>query len=283
MNLYQKNQYKAPYLYMMNHCIKEYDIEKANISILRNLNKIDNTLYDQLYNMDKKDRQVYMGNLMRNDKDLILALQQGIIDARYKFLTINNILPENILYIDNDSITILEPMDSKSYLKDFIEINSYVHFRLKNVYSIMYRLGKIDFLYISDSMTGKEVFRIKYANQEEMYNKHKNGFLDFLLTLSNETEKEMHQGRGLDTLSMLKHTYDRYTSYELTTDFYREFNQKSQYRLKPGGAFVYFTEFLPNISIDNLDISYNATLLRDLSKYLYNEYFKTKNLKERKW
>lgn len=254
---------------MMDHWIKEYDLKQAAISILVENGAIPEELYHQLSNMPKNDRVVFVGKYMKDHPDLLNILKDGMIQARGEFLEANNISDDQVLYIDNDSITILEPKSISIEDHLVTQFGSYLQFRIKHIYSLMFRLGPIDFLYYRDHQT--EHFRIKYANQQLMQEKHKNGFLEFLLALAAEAEE--HQGHGLDTLQMLKDTYCRYTSHELCSDFYREFNPRSQFRLKPGGAYVYYTEVPPG-GLANVDISYNANLMMQLSRYLHAEYFK---------
>ena len=54
--LYEENRYIAPYKYLINRDIREYDISKANISILRESNVLDDSKYQYFYNLPKKER-----------------------------------------------------------------------------------------------------------------------------------------------------------------------------------------------------------------------------------
>ena len=251
---------------MMNHLIKEFDMKQAWISLAAEKGVISESMYADLSNMPKEDRVVAVGKYLRDHPELIKVVQEAMVEARYGFLDANQLTDDQIFYVDNDSITVLETLPNKNYTTHF---GQYIEFRIKNLYNLMFRLGPIDFLYYFDQNT--ERYRIKYANQQNMEEKHKNGFLDFLLSVAEEAVQ--NKGRGLDALQMLKETYCRYTRYELGADFYREFNPKSQFRLKPGGAYVYYTEIPPG-GLAQVDISYNASLMMLLSQYFYAEYFK---------
>ena len=266
MGIGDKQQYKAPYLYLINMWLKEYDIEKANISILYEEGILSDQEYQKFYHMEKREREVSIGCLLRDNRNLISILQNGMKKARNTFLLENHIEDSDVLYIDNDSITVIQPKmnTNKEYITQFNRIN----FRLKKVYSSFYRLKDIDFLYFNDGV--KEDYRIKYANSKDMIEKHKNGFLEFLLTICNEAE----MGHVLNPLQMIKFTYCKYVRHELSADFYREFNIKSMFRLKPGLSFVYYTDIPSGYNMNYVDISYNAYLFMELYKYFANEYFK---------
>ena len=55
-NLYEKNSYVAPYEYLINATIREYDMEKANISILADEGLISKSQYDYYAALPKRQR-----------------------------------------------------------------------------------------------------------------------------------------------------------------------------------------------------------------------------------
>jgi len=73
---------------------------------------------------------------------------------------------------------------------------------------------------------------------------------------------------------MIKHAYCSYTSGELSPNFYREFNQKSQFKLKSNStAFQYYSDVLID-DLDLIDNTFNADVIRLFYRYYMNEYFK---------
>ena len=110
--LYEKTRYSAPYDYLINKDIQEYDISKANISILREFNVIDEENYNYLYNLDKRDREVKIGLAIRNNPELGKVLDKGFVESRKQFFTLNNIDEMRVLYIDKDSMTVIDQMVS---------------------------------------------------------------------------------------------------------------------------------------------------------------------------
>lgn len=259
--------YKADYEYLINVRIQEYDISKANISVLRQHNIIDDDQYNAYCQADKHEREVEMGVWFKQQPHLCKLMQQTVAEAREWFLTENNIEDHQVLYTDNDSITII---DAKSDIKPYkTQYTEFIGFKMKTIYSSFYRLGPIDFLYYGDQNT--ESYRFKYANSEKLISLHKNGFLDLLLTLADTAQTSSFQ----QTVLMVKDVYRKYVNKEFPIEYYREFNQRSQFKLTPGYAFQYYSDIPPN-GLDDTDISYNANLLRQLSRVFHKEYFREK-------
>lgn len=256
--------YKANISYIINLYLREYDMEKANISVLYELGILDEDQYKEYCSLPKHEREVEIGCYLKSKPDLLPLLQSKILEFRNLFISTNNIDENQILYLDNDSITVIDP---KSKVRDdrVAKFNTHINFKLKNVYTSYYRLGPVDLLYNGSN----ETFRIKYSGQQ-IIDKHKNAFLDFLLALCYETETS----KLSEVLLMLKNFYTQYTQYQLPIDFYREFNQNSQFKFKSGFAFTYYSDIISDVQIEQLDISYNANLLRQLIKIFSYEYFK---------
>jgi hypothetical protein len=266
MGIADKQLYKAPYLYLINVWLKEYDLAKANISILYEEGVLSKTQYESFYNMPKQEREVSIGYMIRDNKDLYKVIQEGLRKARNSFLSINHIDDSNVLYVDNDSMTIIEPKRNNVVENHYItHFGNVIEFKMKNVYSSFYRLKDVDFLYRKDEQ--EEKYRVKYAS---IADKHINGFLEFLLALANEAET----CNVLSVLQMIRYTHSQYLKGELDIEFYKEFNSISKYRFKQNTiAYSYFTDIPPR-DIECLDISYNALLIMELYKYFSNEYFK---------
>lgn len=269
MSIADKQMYKAPYLYLVNVWLKEYDLAKANISVLYEEGILTESQYKNFYNMPKQEREVSIGYMIRDNKDLYKVIQEGLRKVRNAFLSENHIDEMSVLYVDNDSMTIIEPKTNNVVDNHYkTRFGKVLEFKLKNVYTSLYRLADLDFLYYKDN--GSEKYRIKYANKD-MGKKHLNGFLEFLLSIANEAET----GQVLNVLQMIRYTYLQYTKGALPVEFYREFNQASKYKFKQTTAgYVYSTDIPPRNGIECLDISYNAFLIMELSKYFSNEYFK---------
>ena len=103
-NLYQKNTYSANLDYIISSIITEYDISKGNISILRYMNVIDDQLYWELYNAPKQERVVRVGLMMRENKDLNRAVNNGFIEAKRLLFEANRIQDREVQSIRNDAV-----------------------------------------------------------------------------------------------------------------------------------------------------------------------------------
>ena len=258
--LYEKTRYSAPYDYLINKDIQEYDISKANISILRQYEIISDDQYKYFYNLDKRSREIKIGLMIKNDPELNKVLDHGFIESRKQFFTLNGVDDMRVLYIDKDSITVINQMISVNKISDYID------FKQKNRYTSFYRLGVIDFLYYNDNIN--ESYRFKNANQERLLDGHKDYMIDFLLSVG-----YLAQNRSIrDLILMIRDFYNKYVRKELNVNYYREFNQTSMFKVFSTPTFTYYTDTAP--MIENVDISYNAKIIIDLYKVFCNEYFR---------
>ena len=65
--IYQKVNYLSPIKYLINTYIREYDLSKANINSLLYTKRIDQSMYDKLFNMNKNDREKRIFSKKRKD------------------------------------------------------------------------------------------------------------------------------------------------------------------------------------------------------------------------
>ena len=264
-NLYTNFRYAAPYTYLTHYYIYEYDIEKANISILYSYNAISKEQYDYYYNLPKKEREVSIGLLIRDNPDISSILKSGITEARRLFFESLQLYDENVLYIDNDSITIIS---TNPHPDQYIQISDIIRFKLKKIYTSYYKLYNIDFLYYNDSY--KEDYRLKNTNQDKLIKLHKNHFLDFLLAIAYDGQFSTNK---LSTVMTIKNFYLQYTRQLLPIEYYREFNSMSKYRLIDISNYSdYYLDSIDPVCYRYIDISYNASIIRLLYKIYIKEY-----------
>ena len=257
--LYERTLYSAPYQYLINRNIQEYDISKANISILLDMGYIKQEQYDYFYNLPKQQREVAIGMMMRKDQGMIKILNSGFIESRKKFFELNNINDMNVLYIDKDSITLIDTPISNTQVSD------HVSFVPKSRYSSLYRLGQVHFLYFSDGQA--ESYRFKYVNQQMLEQFHSNYFIDFLLYIASEAQTNS----TINCINAVRNFYNQYVSKSLDVRYYREFNQICKYKILGSN---YYLEIDTPSAIEIVDISYNARIIQDIYRSLANEYFK---------
>lgn len=260
--IWDKDRYKAPFDYIIGQEMIEYDLEKANISILRWKNAITQNQYEYYRNLPRDKREISIGYMLKN-KSLSNILQNGFKEARKLFFETNNIEDIEVLYIDKDSITTI----NKTCYKN--KINEYLNFREKNKYTSYYSLDIIDFLYFNDNIN--EWYRLKNSNDEFMNKYHKEYIIDFLLSLFYTA-----QNNDINScISMIKYFYSDYINYNLPIQFYREFNPRNKYSIISDEYHSYYSDWInPGTNIKNLDIMYNLNnILRRLWRIYTKIYF----------
>lgn len=261
--LYLQNSYIAKYDFIINKNIIEYDISKANISILYSYGYITKNQYEYYYNLPKQKREIVLGLLQRDNNKIKEGLKNGFIDCRKIFIEQNNIPQEAILYIDKDSMTIIE------YPIKNTNINDIVKFIPKNKYTSFYNLNGIHLLYFNSG--DNESFRLKYANEEEMVKKHNNGFLDIILTIAYSGQNES----TISTLKLIRNIYNLYINKKLDMNSYREFNYNSKFRFlsNKNMSYIYFSDIIEHSNMKYLDISYNLNIIQLFYKIFNTKYF----------
>ena len=65
--IWSYDRYLAPYRFILDGTIVEYDIRKANISILYTMKAIDKKTYEYLLEVPKKMREVIVGRMIERD------------------------------------------------------------------------------------------------------------------------------------------------------------------------------------------------------------------------
>lgn len=254
--LYEKVNYSSMVNFIFSRYIYEYDIQKANISILYDKGIISYEDYTQLYNADKLHRQVYIGNLQKKDKRITNALQNGIIEAKRNLFIQNNIEPDEVLSIKNDAVFII---GRKLTHTDF----GTVHFIEKHEYTSFIRLLNIEIYYGYNRIKNDETFSIKGLGKNEVY--HRDYMIDFILYVLNSIQMRDIKSVIVDVVDF----YYNYINRNLRIGYYREFNSMSKYRI---GEFL----------VDDLDdtvnnkysinISYNTRILTELFKCIGSVY-----------
>lgn len=263
--LWVKDRYVSDYEWLISKDIREYDISKANISILLDLNLISNKQYEYFKNLPKQKREVYIGLFLRDNPSISKSLSYGFKEARRIFMQSNQLQDEDILYVDKDSITVINKPIKYTKISDHIE------FINKVSYTSYYKIFGIDLLYYNDNIV--EYYRLKNANDERLRQLHSNGILDMILSFAYTAQN----GRMTDCISLVRDCYNMYISNTLDINYYREFNQQSKFKFITSDVYTYYIDICSN-SIDrgSIDISYNANVIRQFFKYFVNTVIKGK-------
>ena len=261
--LYEAMNYTADISYLSNVFIYEYDISKANINILYTKGLIDQSTYEYLYNSERMVRQVFVGKLQRDNRQIIQALKDGIIEAKKQLFETNNILDREVLSIKNDAVFIINRklLNTKFGIIEFIP---------KNVYTSFFRIFNYEIYYYYNKVTQQENIYIKGISDKDLAN-HEGYFLQFLKDIFYSI-----QVNGPEiSMMMLKDYYNEFISLHLPPGHYREFRVNGEYHFKfktninTGFTIDYIGEDMKPL----LDISYNTRILMEIQKILVSMYF----------
>lgn len=115
--------------------IREYDMEKSNISLLFEAGVINEAEYNKISNMSKINRQIHIGCMIRDNKELQKTLNENMKKYIDMFKSANNILDSDIDEIAKDALWIKNK---------YITVNSFdtkIRFRSKQQYDTMYAVN----------------------------------------------------------------------------------------------------------------------------------------------
>jgi predicted transcriptional regulator len=237
-SLYTKN------VHWIIHEIFEYDIAKANISLLKAAGIISAAEFNMYSQMPKLQRQIAIGNLQRNPV-FAKCLANGFERARMNLVTANNLEDDDILSIRKDAIYSLKKLD----VIDFGD----VHFTLRNKFSIMIKAKGLDIYYFYNDMTDDMYIEVKGISDDKLH------YHEAMLSAIGTWLKMVLSGKTDDVLLDMIQFMHKYERYQLPTEFYREFNSYSMFRFGQFGCLDTVPE-----SPQCLNINHNRDLLRDI-------------------
>lgn len=257
--IYTNDRYRANVEFIINKPINEYDISKANINILFHEGVINKNSYNYYYNLPKMKRERSIGYFLRNNQNASAILSNGFKKFRKIFFESNNIDPNRVLYIDKDAITLVDFPITNTKFDNIIFAN-------KVNYTSFYHIpmNGSDFLYYSDNKI--ENYRFKYMDENVPLN-HINGMLDILLSIAYAGQHEQIP----EVLNMIKSIYIDYINLKLPIIYYKSFNSASKYRYKDSMLSDFMLSNINNF--DNIDISFNASIISHFYKIYSNMLF----------
>lgn len=257
-DLYNKDNFIINAKVIKSTIITEYDISKANISVLLDRKIISKDLYDYLYRLPKIDREIYIGNKIRTEgKSVYNEIKAGIINAKMNLFKFNNIQNNEIIRIANDAVYVMRNLPLQ-YTKFGI-----VEFKTKNVYSTFIRIGGLSILF--GSLMGDINIDIIGLGKEQ------NALhLDYMITFLGNLLYLVENSTIEQVMDFYLNFYNQYIKRKLNIGFYREFNEISMYTVRSLNNNKYGMTFTDDIN--QLDISYNAGFLRELYGILVGIY-----------
>lgn len=251
-NLAEKDLYLNKSIsYLKNVKITEYDMKTAGFNIIRELKLLNQEKINELEQMEKKDRTIAIGKIMKSSPEFSKNLTEGFRTFRKKFIELNNIDEEDILSIKKDAIFIIQKTPN------VLNVGEFVKFVPKNTYTSYVYINGVEMYY--DSYTKKlDVKNLKldynvelqYAKGEKFDDDIENFqiFKDFkkMIQLSEKLPSE-------ELFNYFKNYRKKYLEKKLPIETYREVST---------GLFsidnsTIQTKFIDDVDIDFLDISRN--------------------------
>jgi len=211
---------------VINSTICEYDIKGAHLVAIRIL--YGDKLYEKLAALDKLERNIYIGNMVKKDPSLSKKLQDLLFKFKKKFIAENGILISNIIETTKDSLVLAQKIPTKTIIKvDGVE----VEFRNKDgSYSSFYRLGSKSILY--DSLTGN--LRIKGINVQTV---NESPFVNlYFKDLLNTLETTISFGT-VECMKLMKQMRKRYIETD-DINIYRSLNDKNKFIYQIGEEMI---------------------------------------------
>lgn len=127
--------------YLKNVNIVEYDMKSAGLSILRAKHAISEEKVQELLNMPKEERNIAIGVLEHNNKEILEIKNAGFKEYITRFVFENGINLSNILTIKKDAIFLINCNPT------IFNFDEYVNFEPKNVYTSYCLLNGKEFYY----------------------------------------------------------------------------------------------------------------------------------------
>lgn len=266
--LYKMINYTCPRPIVISKKIYEYDIKQANISVLYSQGKISDYDYAKLSHSDKFSREVFIGKMIANSKDNTInaSIQNGIQEAKRLFMTYNIIQEDHIVRIANDAIFAIMDYPAK-YTKFNINPTGdyYIRFVEKNCYDGYVRFSNgiwVFYKILPDENADINV--IGLGNYSFVHSQ--------MINIITITLYYLHMMQYDTAIRNLNTVIEDYLNKKLPIETYREFNPSGIFCLKKNinsikNGVLYSlepTNIIQDIDIDQLNISYNYCILREL-------------------
>lgn len=259
--LYEKVNYISGLRFIFSNYIREYDLSKANINVLYSKGVIDKSLYDRLLVATREERQITIGLLERENKEVSKIKAKGIIEAKRMLFEANGLEDSDILSIKNDAVFVINKA-----LK-YTKFNDYIDFKLKNTFMDFMYLGGIEVYYGYDKISGTENIQTKGLGKKGWL--HKDYMIDFIIYIISELES----GEITGAVSAFTDFFNDYISGKVDIGYYREFNSESMYSIINSPYKVFHADNDEYTKTRIININYNMNILRELFGYITDQYF----------
>lgn len=226
--------------FFINNQIIEYDIKSAGLSLAKEYGYLDKNIIKKLDEISKDERNRLMGIIKIKDKQLVKNENKALVEARKKFIEMNNIDNDNIISIKKDALFVSkECYNLKSGEIQFVPKNKYTSYMVLNNIEFYYNRLKLDIKGINDDL-------LKLHN-------------DYMLQFFKQYFQYIEMGKSNKLLDFIAGFVYRYKSRDLDIGYYREFNAMSLFKLnkQTSHGTEYLIKYIDEESFNDIDIGYN--------------------------
>jgi hypothetical protein len=256
--LYKKSLYTIKANWLV-HEIFEYDISKANISILLQYGYISPTEYNMYAQMSKNQRQIAIGRLQKIPK-YNKAIADGFEEARKALIDVNSINEEDIVSIKKDAMYVMKRLSVTNF--------GHIHFTLRGTYSIFISCMGLELYFYYDEFNDEYDIQVKGIN-DDLLSLHEE-FLSIICTAL----RKVQQGDITSALNYINTIRSQYLNRELPIECYREFNRTSLYMIDGCNYGVMnLTEHEKEVLKDHILLNWNNLFLTEFGRILFEMLF----------
>ena len=264
--LWVGDNYNAPVRYLFDKRICEYDIRKANISILLDAGVIDQETYNRLYEADRMVRQYEIGMLQKNKPEVKQILSDGFKEARHQLFNKLELDETCVLHVIKDAVFVMKPIVGGGYLPDKVQVSPHVEFIKKSESNSYLNIGRgINIYYGFDIPTGVDKLKIR-GMSDECVKLHEDYFIHMLKTI---LKVRATSGNKL-AYDICKSSFS--TLMDSSPDvakFKRRFDAQSRFDIRPMSSFSSFqADYLTKQTECIIDGSYNMSILANIGNVL---------------
>lgn len=253
--LYRKHNYLNKEIkFIRSGNIIEYDMRNAGLEILNKNGIIKDNYYEELMELEKKERSIVIGKFLRTNPLANEFLIKSFISIRKEFIEINNIDNNDILSIKKDAIFLI---DKEVYNLDLEKGYKFIK---KNDYQTYINLMNIEFYY--------NIFE-DILDVKGMKSKSKEIHEDYLLK---DLKKILFlsYNNDLDNIFIyLAKLKDKYVRKELDIHYYFDIN-KSNYVMQLMDILYYISEEeIEKEYLNDLLITTNLHFLNEICNQVF--------------
>lgn len=258
-SLYKYTNYNAPVGYLFDKMIAEYDISKANISILREMRVIEQSTYEHMKSADRNSRQIYIGLLIRDDPSIQDKLNEGLEIARERFCQALKLEDTDILHIVKDAIFVVKPINFRK-LPDGVAVSDLVTFTCRGMYTNYMKL----FPGMNIYHDANSPIRVR-GMSEECQELHRDYFMATIKSIL-----DIRQMVGFNAAyNLVRANYKQLIDRKCDVRFMRRFDSVSMYDFKDISNFCRFqADYLSEGAEMMVDPSFNIGILETIGTYL---------------